>query len=352
MRLRMTTVRPLFIVTALFLTSAVPSSAQDAELKVLADSLIAQIKTKGKGPVAFTAFVNVDYGPTFSNFLVDRLVVLFSKGHNGFEVVARDRVEEAFKEMNLALAKNYDSSTFAKVGKQVGAHLLIRGSYTVQPASALVSIVAQIVDVETGRVIGGEVVKTRHTGDIIKMLSPPDVSVRPSSVRDRGVLESPATAQPPVLPSARRFQNNFLIATIDAVGFSRDINGSYMSLSVNFESKSGREELLICLGKSLLDDQAREWTLIQGSGLATNRVGYNYSYGPNGVVFSVGDHTRVLPDVQEVALMRFTRDGASTESAGPSSVNLSMNCYRRRGDIDEPFSIAITRIPVGGERGQ
>jgi TolB-like protein len=317
---------------------------------MLADSLAAQIKTKGKAPVAITSFVNSDYGSAFSNYVVDRLVVLLSKGNNDFDVVARDRVEETFKEMNLALARNYDSSTFAKVGKQLGAHSLIRGSYTVQSAAALVSIVAQIVDVETGRIIGGEVVETRLTGDLKAMLSSPDVGAPHLSRavdQTRGAA-STSGALPPVAPNAPRFQNDFLIATVDSVGFSRDTSGSYISLSVNFENRSTREELLMCVRRTLMDDQAREWEQSQGSGLAAMRNGYNYAYGPNGVAYSVSDHARFSPRVEQAAIMRFMRNGSPTESAGPSTVSLAMDCYRRRGDIDEPFSIAITRIPIGG----
>jgi TolB-like protein len=178
----MWTVRTIFAVIAVLVASAALSSAQDTELKALAASLASQIKEKGKGPVAITTFANADYGPAFSIFVVDRLSVLLSKGNSDFDVVARDRVDEAFKEINLALAKNFDSSTFARIGKQLGARSLIRGSYTVKSAAGVVSIVAQIVDVETGRIIGGDVAEIRY---IKEMLTPRDPAVSGSSVSNQ-----------------------------------------------------------------------------------------------------------------------------------------------------------------------
>jgi len=127
--------RALLIVFA----SAVACSAQDKELRALADNLTSQIKSRGKGPVAITSFVNVNYCPAFSIFLVDRLSILIARGNADFDVVTRDRVEEVFKEINLALGKNYDASTFAKIGKQLGTRSLIRGSYTVLNAGATAS---------------------------------------------------------------------------------------------------------------------------------------------------------------------------------------------------------------------
>jgi TolB-like protein len=147
------------------------SFAQEKGLRELASSLASQIKKKGKGPVAVTTFVNVEYCQSFGAYLVDRLNILLAKDNDDFEVVTRDRVEEAFKEINLALAKNYDSATFARIGKHVGAKSIIQGSYAVQASAALVSLAAQVVDVETGRIIGGDLAEIPFTGDVKAMLA-------------------------------------------------------------------------------------------------------------------------------------------------------------------------------------
>ena len=120
-------------------------SGQDKELRELADSLTSQVKSRGKGPVAITSFGDGSYCPAFSTYLVDRLSILMARGNTAFDVITRDRVEEVFKEINLSLGKNYDASTFAKIGKQLGTKSLIRGHYTVQAAAATVSLAAQIL---------------------------------------------------------------------------------------------------------------------------------------------------------------------------------------------------------------
>ena len=154
-----------------FCLSAALCSAQERELKELAASLTTQVKQRGKGPVAITSFVGgTSYCPAFSDYLVDRLNIFIVRENTDFDVVTRERVEEVFKEINLALGKNYDTTTFAKIGRQLGAKSLIRGSYTIQPAAATVSIAAQLLDVETGRIIGGDVAEIPYTGDIRTVL--------------------------------------------------------------------------------------------------------------------------------------------------------------------------------------
>lgn len=144
--------------------------AQQRELKDLANSLAAQIRQRGKGPVAITSFVGAGSCSAFSSYLVDRLDIFMSKDNSDFGVVTRDRVEEVFREINLSLLKNYDSSTFAKVGKQLGARSIVRGSYTVQALGATVSVAAQILDVETGLILGGDVSDLPYTADIKAMV--------------------------------------------------------------------------------------------------------------------------------------------------------------------------------------
>ncbi|HEV7676334.1 MAG TPA: CsgG/HfaB family protein [Candidatus Angelobacter sp.] len=151
------------------------SSAQDRGIAELASNLGAQIRTRVKGPIAVTSFLSTrgdSYCPTFSNYLVDRLNILLVNQNNEFVVVNRDQVEEVFKEINLALAKNYDASTFAKAGRHLGAKALVRGRYTTQLQGATISVATQIVDVESGRIIGGDVQDLAFSADIKTLLEP------------------------------------------------------------------------------------------------------------------------------------------------------------------------------------
>ncbi|MGA3048590.1 MAG: hypothetical protein ABSD67_18300 [Terracidiphilus sp.] len=194
--------RTAFISFVCFFAALCP--AQDRELKDLATSLTAQVKQRGKGPVAITSFVNGEtYCSAFSSYLVDRFNIYMVRGNTDFDVVTRERVEEVFKEINLALGKNYDATTFAKVGRQMGAKSLIRGSYTIQPAAATISIAVQLLDVETGRITGGDVAEIPYTGDLRALLnesgcSPQDhpASASPNPTGEPKSAESTKTDHP------------------------------------------------------------------------------------------------------------------------------------------------------------
>ena len=110
-------------------------------------------------------------------------------------MVTRERVEEVLKEINLSLAQNYDASTFAKVGKHLGARALIRGHYTVQAAAASVSLAVQVIDVETGRIVGGDIVELRYTGDIKSMLDSPDCSSTEAGTLAPGTISKTGSSQ-------------------------------------------------------------------------------------------------------------------------------------------------------------
>jgi TolB-like protein len=171
-------------IPGLVLVFAALCAAQDRGLTELASSLGTQIKQRAKGPVAVTSFVNANVGnycPAFSIYLVDRLTILLVRANADIDVVTRDRVEEVFKEINLTLAKNYDSSTFAKVGHQLGAKSLVRGSYTIEQQGAIVSVAAQLLDVETGRVIGGDLAELPLTSDLKAILDSPACVANDSS---------------------------------------------------------------------------------------------------------------------------------------------------------------------------
>ncbi|MGA2578475.1 MAG: hypothetical protein ABSH24_20875 [Bryobacteraceae bacterium] len=93
------------------------------------------------------------------------------------------------------MGKNYDSSTFSRIGQQLGARELIRGSYTIQSFGATISIAAQLVDVETGRIIGGDLAELPYTGDIKAMLACQDCSSKDSSFSPTAKVLSPASSK-------------------------------------------------------------------------------------------------------------------------------------------------------------
>jgi hypothetical protein len=171
--------------------------AQEKELGDIARSLMSQLRLRGKSPVAITSFSGGVYCPAFSTYIADRLGIFLVKSNTDFDVVTRERVEEVFKEINLQLGQNYDASTFARIGKQIGARSIIRGHYTVQPAAATIGLAVQVIDVETGLIIGGEIGDLRYTGDIKNMLDAPGCSVdQPSPTVADSTSSIPAPNHP------------------------------------------------------------------------------------------------------------------------------------------------------------
>jgi TolB-like protein len=148
--------------------------AQEKQLRSLAADLAKQLSGTARSPVAITSFTNPDFGSAFSVFLVDRLNILLASAEPHFEVVDRSNTELAYREINLSLLRDYDATTFAKIGKRVGARVLVHGSYTVLEGGATVSVTAQILDVETGRIVGGALIDVPYTGDIKSMLTRPE----------------------------------------------------------------------------------------------------------------------------------------------------------------------------------
>jgi TolB-like protein len=247
----------ILISITLAVATAPPAIAQEKELRDLASSLAGQIEKRGRSPVAITSFTNTDYGPDFSVFLVDRLNILLASGGNQFEVVTRDHIKEAFREINLALGQNYDAETFAKIGKAVGARSLIRGGFTVFASGVRVSVTAEIIDVETGRIIGGAFVDVPYTGDVKAMLSP--LSAKESmpvevAARTSDKPEATSAAKSPI------FQNSVIKATVAQFALSSDNRRADIGITV--ENISGKPLSLALDWQNtvvLTDDQATPW---------------------------------------------------------------------------------------------
>lgn len=167
-------------------------------------------------------------------------------------------------------------------------------------------------------------------------------SIQSTSVATPTPVERVESTRASAPQTPRPFQNGFLTATVDSVRSLRDAD---LNLSLIVQLKSSREELLLCTKKTLLDDEGDQWDLLEGTSLGTSTGGYNAVSGPEGIAFDIGFHTRVSPTYPETATMRFRRSGSSRRV--PTYVDLTMSCYRRGDRVDEPFTITVTKVPVG-----
>lgn len=299
-----------------------PASAQNRELQTLAESLASQIKERGLSPVAFTHFSNPEYGDAFSIFIVDRLSVLLTRGAPTFDVVARDRMEEALKEMNLSLASNFDSATFVKLGKQVGAKLLIRGSYTVQAGAATVSLVTQLLDVETGRIVGGELVELPYTGDIKTMLTP-----RASASPPSPSAASSSTATTPAAFQAQRAEARGIIFELT------ECAATAQRVRCKFRVTSPETDRSLRLGNSwsprissIFDQAGREYEMSEVS------LGSSRERGQNAVVLMI---VRDVPTAGEISF---------AVTSDVTTISLLTMWGAEDNDVDKTFSVQFRNV--------
>jgi TolB-like protein len=75
------------------------------------------------------------------------------KDVSGLRVIERGRIDQVLAEQNLQASKSeLDAATTVKVGKLLGATMIVTGAY--QKASSAVRLTARFVKVETGEVVG------------------------------------------------------------------------------------------------------------------------------------------------------------------------------------------------------
>jgi TolB-like protein len=82
--------------------------------------------------------------------LADMLITDLSNIHM-LDIVERDKLESILKEQKLSNSKDFDPSTAAKVGKLLGAQIILTGGYFDMMGSLRID--ARFIDVETGKIL-------------------------------------------------------------------------------------------------------------------------------------------------------------------------------------------------------
>lgn len=80
---------------------------------------------------------------------------------NMIDIVERDRIEELIKEQKLNNSKKFDPNTATKIGKLLGAEMILTGSYFEMYGSFRID--ARFIDVETGEILKSEGVDGQTT---------------------------------------------------------------------------------------------------------------------------------------------------------------------------------------------
>jgi curli biogenesis system outer membrane secretion channel CsgG len=83
------------------------------------------------------------------NLLAARIMETVQQG--GYQVVEREKLEIALRELNLGSSSLSDTSTRLRIGRIAGANRMIFGAY--QVISDQMRLDLRMVDVETGRII-------------------------------------------------------------------------------------------------------------------------------------------------------------------------------------------------------
>jgi TolB-like protein len=133
----------------------------DAELKNMTSTddlsatkdLNARTKDKNAKRLAIIYFDNSGGEPSMDKLkkgLADMLITDLSNV-NMLDIVERDKLEALLKEQKLSNSKEFDPNTAAKVGKLLGAQVILTGGYFEMMGSLRID--ARFIDVETGKIL-------------------------------------------------------------------------------------------------------------------------------------------------------------------------------------------------------
>jgi TolB-like protein len=133
----------------------------EAELKNMSSSgdlsatkdLNGRTKDRNAKRLAIIYFDNSGGDPALEKLkkgLADMLITDLSNV-NMLDIVERDKIEAILKEQKLSNSKEFDPNTAAKVGKLLGAQIILTGGYFEMLGSLRID--ARFIDVETGKIL-------------------------------------------------------------------------------------------------------------------------------------------------------------------------------------------------------
>jgi len=209
-----------------------------------------------------------------------RLNVLLSRSGKRFEIVTRSRIQEILRERHLKYAENFDEKTFAEIGKLAGADSVVSGEYSV--FSNRISVTVEVLDVSTGRIIGGEVLDLPRTSDMEALLTPPSrdqpqLSEHHATPTDSSPLgSSPSSkkghAQPPVEEAGFVFEYPHCKVTSNAVNCWLLVKSPGKDQSMQVSALNGTESSF------LYDQNGISYMASQATvgNITSTRVNYEY----------------------------------------------------------------------------
>jgi len=195
------TLKPL-VAFALLFSIIVPISAQQNEIRNVADALSRSLNKPPKRTVAVVDFTDLQGNVTaLGRFMAAELESALANSDSGIDLVDRTRLQLLMQENKLASTGIIDPSTARQLGKIAGVQVLITGTLT--PLSDTVRFTVKALNTEDARIVATasrDILKTR---DVLQLLNQ---GTAMPGVPSPGAT-TPGTAQTgPAIPMAPKTQ--------------------------------------------------------------------------------------------------------------------------------------------------
>lgn len=215
---------------------------------------------------------------------VSELLVVNLQETNSVDMVERAELDKALDELQLSASGLVDKESQNKLGKLVGAKILITGS--IFKSGDKNYVVAKIIGTETSRVMGASV---SGVNEPLEML--PELSQKISAIIDKNkenlLPKAPTQASTLTVLSAKIKGNNRKVF----VNVKEDINVSIPDPAVETELK----KLLLALGFEIVSDRAAADFAVTGEALAAHAGNYQkFTSASARVELSVFDKNKKL----------------------------------------------------------
>lgn len=215
---------------------------------------------------------------------VSELLTVNLQETNCVDMVERAELDKALDELQLSASGLVDKDSQNKLGKLVGAKILITGS--IFKSGDKNYVVAKIIGTETSRVMGASV---SGANEPLEML--PELSQKISAIIDKNkenlLPKAPTQASTLTLLSAKIKGNNRKVF----VGVKEDINVSVPDPAVETELK----KLLLALGFEIVSDRSAADFAVTGEALAAHAGNYQkFTSAAARVELSVFDKNKKL----------------------------------------------------------
>jgi TolB-like protein len=307
------------------------------EIEKAAPDLARRIADAGGRTVAVADMTDLQGRVTeLGRFLAEELSVALVNAPARLQVIDRGHIRALLAEHKLAEDGLIDPETAAELGRIAGVDVLVTG--TVTETSQGLRITVKALDTRSAAIVAATA------------LTAPQSQAAASLLRRDVILQQGAAtggpARPPVggAPNVRSFQSDFLIVTVESASVSPD--GRRTTVVLTFENKGTQEEFVATGNRQIVltDNRATPWLFRdnESSGLIMAAcTGTCHAY--------VSEFTRIAAGSSATVVLGFRNNGRDTGSL-PTTLSLSMNCWRRRGESQESvqtFAVGISRIPVG-----